>query len=130
MPGPTTEVLNQDLKDVRGDLKSLNDDVKRLDAKIEVVTAQLDSKIEVVAAQLNTKIEVVSAQLAILLSLIKIAIGLVGSLLATGLVSGVWWASGISSDVRHLQTEVAEIRKSLDLPKKAISPPVSALKAN
>jgi hypothetical protein len=107
MAGPTTEVLNQDLKDVRNDLKNLNDDVK----------------------QLGTKIEVVCGQLNLLASLAIIAIGLIGGLLSTGLVTGIWWESGISSDVRHLETEVSEIRKSADQPKKEIVGPAPLSKS-
>jgi glucose-6-phosphate dehydrogenase assembly protein OpcA len=116
------------LKDVRSDIKSLGDDVKRLEIKIEGVAAQLNNKIDIASAQMDTKIEVISAQLNLLANLAKLVIGLVGSLLATGLVAGVWWAGNISSDVRHLQTEVGEIRKALELPKKDAIPPVSVLK--
>jgi hypothetical protein len=106
MAGPTTGILNEEFKDVRNDLKILTESVH----------------------QLGTKIEVVCGQLSLLANLAKVAIGLVGGLLTTELVTGIWWASGISSEVKHLENAVAEIRKSVDPSKKVSIAPVLPLK--
>ncbi len=104
MPGPATETLNDDLK-------QLKDDVHRLDVGL---------------AEIRT-------ELRLLVGLAKLVIGLVvglgGGAFVSSAVAGIWWASSITSDVRHLEVQVAEIRKSVDELKKGLATPPAATPA-
>ena len=87
MPGVPTEVLNDDIKELKADIHG-----------VAVGLAEL-------RAEFRTAIAVAKWVVTALVTLAAVT--------ATGIISGVWWASGISSDVRSLQGQVSEIRSDV-----------------
>ena len=79
----TAEAVNADVKALRSDLH----------------------KLEVGIAEIRTELKV-------LVGVAKWGVGIIASTLVSSTGLGIWWASGITSEVRHLQSEVAEVRKA------------------
>jgi hypothetical protein len=84
MAGPTTEVLNEDIKELRHDI---------LDLRLEVqkIGTQLDG----------------------LLAVAKRSLGTLTVFGLTSLISGVWWAASTGAEVRNLGVQVSELKKLL-----------------
>ncbi len=87
MPGPTTELLNDDLKLVRSDLKDLTKDVQR----IEIGLARVETEF----------------------GFAKWLLGLLLLATITGIGSGIWWASAINNRVGHLETRFDRLEASI-----------------
>jgi hypothetical protein len=92
MPGPTAEVLNEEVKGLRDDLHkvegSLRQDIHQLDIRV---------------AKLSTEFGVV-----------KWVVG--ATLVATlsGIGSGIWWAATVTADVKNLGSKIDERFKVVD----------------
>jgi hypothetical protein len=98
MPVPT-EILNEDIKelkaevrDIRGDLDVLKADIHRMDVSLAELRSDVRSAI----------------------SLGKWAGTVLVGLMLTGGVSAVWWASRVDADVRNLAVRYDERFKAVD----------------
>lgn len=80
MPGPTTEVLSDDVKELRGDLHALAVDLAKIGTGVGIF---------------------------------KWMLGLTLMATVSGIATGIWWAATITSEVRHLSGQVAEIRAAI-----------------
>jgi hypothetical protein len=125
MPGPTTEVLNEDLKAVRDDIHklevSIRDDFHKLEVsvrddfhKLEVSfrndfsNLQLSSRDELAKfkdelSQDITRVNLSVEKLASEFGLIKWFLGLLLATAVGGVVSGVWLVSNLSARVSVLE---------------------------
>jgi len=76
MPGPTTEVLNDDMRQIRGSLDALKGEVHQLDVGL---------------ARLQTEF-----------GLAKWLLGLTLVATLSGIGTGIWWAATLTAEVQHL----------------------------
>ena len=77
MPGPTTEVLYDDLKELRGDVRQIQADVRRMDNNLTKVQTEF-----------------------------AFAKWFLGTLLLStlaGIGTGIWWAATITANVKGLE---------------------------
>lgn len=88
MPGPTTEVLNDDIKDLKGDVREIRGGLDALKGEVH----QLDVSV----ARLQTEF-----------GLAKWLLGLTLVATVSGIGAGIWWAATLSAEVRHLAGVVA-----------------------
>ena len=77
MPGPTTEILNSDLKDLRAD-------VQRIEVSVAAGPAEVRTQLRLIIG--------IGATL-----LVTVVMGVAGS---------IWWASSINTDVHNLKASV------------------------
>jgi hypothetical protein len=94
MPGPTTEVLNDDVKElkadireIRGHLDSLKDDVHQVDLGL---------------ARLQTEF-----------GLAKWLLGLTLVATASGIGTGIWWAATINASVLSMEKRFSKVEESI-----------------
>jgi hypothetical protein len=94
MPGPTTEVLNDDVKElkadireIRGHLDSLKDDVHQVDLGL---------------ARLQTEF-----------GLAKWLLGLTLVATASGIGTGIWWAATINASVLNMEKRFSKVEESI-----------------
>jgi hypothetical protein len=87
MAGPTTEVLNQDLTEVRADLRDIR-------GNLDSVKDSLKAEIHVVDVRL--------AKLSAEFNLFKWVLGAVLVATLSQIGAGIWWGATITSEVRHL----------------------------
>jgi hypothetical protein len=100
MPGPTTEVLNEDMR-------LLRIDVTELKRELHQVEVDLRTEIHKVEAELKADIQEVKIGLARLQTEVGLARWLIGlTLLATlsGIGSGIWWAATVTSELRTISS--------------------------
>jgi hypothetical protein len=91
MSGPTTEAVNEDVKELRKDLHEVQ-------VSLTGSIHEVDTKIEKLSSEFN------------------FAKWLIGLLLVTavaGVVSGVWWAASINANVGELKVRIDRIEASL-----------------
>ena len=88
MAGPTTEVLNEDVRDLRGDFREIRGHLDSFKSEIFVDVRRIDLGLTRVQTEFS------------------FAKWLLGSLLVaavTGISTGIWWAATISANVRNLE---------------------------
>jgi hypothetical protein len=123
MPGPTTEILNEDIRelkadirDIRGNLDVLKADVHRLDiglAELRIGQAEIRAEfndLKVEFKEFKGDIRRLDVGLAELRAEFRFAKWLLGLLLAmtlSGIGGGIWWAATITAEVRHVGQAVA-----------------------
>jgi hypothetical protein len=91
MPGPTTEVLNEDVRELKGELRDIRNDLNVLKADVH--------RIDVGLAELRAEF--------------KFAKWLIGILLAmtvSGIGAGIWQTATLTSEVKHLTTTLTTAR--------------------
>jgi outer membrane murein-binding lipoprotein Lpp len=98
MAGPT-DLLNDDVKELKADLRDLR-------SSLDVVKADVH-RIDVSLAELRSDVQTIKGIGKWAATL------LVASVLASG-GTVVWWAATVSADVKHLAAEVGELKKSID----------------
>jgi hypothetical protein len=116
MPGPTTEVLNDDIKELRDDLHkvetSLRDEIHR-------VEISLRGDLNRVETSLTTGLAELRAEVRVSLGVVKwVGAFIVTTVLTGGIsaaIAGVWWASNITAEVKHL-ADVVEGGKAAPRP--------------
>jgi hypothetical protein len=99
MPGPTTEVLNDDVKDLRDELH-----------KVEIA---IKDDLHMLKDELTVEIHRVSVAVEKLASEFHFAKWLFGLLLVTAVsmgLAGVWWAASITSDLRNITKTLEQSR--------------------
>lgn len=84
MPGPTTEILNDDIR-------ALREDIHKLDLGLTEVRTELR----------------------IFIKLAKWGIGIIATTLITSTIASIWWASQINTEVHRLGQDMAEVRSDL-----------------
>lgn len=108
MPGPTTEVLNEDLKAIR-------DDLHKVEVSIRGEIGRLDVSLTEIKTTLKDAIRVATWGITLI----------AGTLIASA-VSGVWWASNINTRVDGIEKRFdkleASIAKVLEQTKPAAKP--------
>jgi hypothetical protein len=136
MAGPTSEVLNEDVKELREDLHKVEVALREDNHRVEValrgeinrvetslgermsrVETALRGEISRVETSLTGQIGEVKADVRELSTQIKgilTAIKLLAVLAITSLAGSIWWGATLSSDVRHLASEVGDLRKTLE----------------
>ena len=110
MPGPTTEVLNEDVRELKTDIREIRSDLGALRNEVHGIASSLTDEIHGVALQVAQ----LSAEFRVALNLAKWAGTIFVGVLLSGGVSANWWASAITTDVKRLSSEVAENRKAID----------------
>ena len=96
MAGPTTEVLNDDIKDLRRDIHERSDLLGKEFHGVAVELAELRGELKVT------------------FNIVKWAGALLVTTILTSGAAGLWWASDISAQVRTLNSKVAEKAGDLD----------------
>lgn len=94
MPGPTTEVLNEDLKTIRDDLHRVETSIRGEISRVDVSLAELKTQVR---------------------DAIRVAtwgITLIAGTLITSAFGGIWWASGMNTEMKHIGSQIAEIRRA------------------
>jgi hypothetical protein len=84
LPGPTTEVLNEDIKLIQSDLK-----------RVEIGVAEL-------RVEFRTAFRFMTGVTSLML------VTIIG-----GILAAIWWAATINADVRNLKGDVTEIKQSI-----------------
>ncbi|MHB1210349.1 MAG: hypothetical protein ACYC1I_11695 [Acidimicrobiales bacterium] len=94
MAGPTTEVLNDDIRELKSELRDIRGDIDVMKSDLHKTGLDL-------------------ARLSAEFGVFKWLIGLclVATLSSVGV--SIWWAATIISEVRHLSGQVAEIRAAI-----------------
>lgn len=106
MAGPTTEVLNEDLKELKADVRDSRDDMATLKAEVHAVAltvARLDDLRPEVAA-LRGDVQAIAVDLAGFKGEARVFLRIAswaGALAIASVVSGVWWASALTGEVRR-----------------------------
>jgi len=98
MPGVPTEVLNDDIKELKAETRDIRGNLDTLKAEVHGIAVGLAE----LRAEFRSAIGV-AKWLATALT----------TLAVTGFASAIWWASGINSDVRNLDGRVFQIRSDL-----------------
>ncbi len=132
MPGPTTEVLGDDLKEMRADIHraevalttAIHQGDAALSAEIGRVHTSLSAEIARVNSSLSAEINKVNVTVSKLIGEFSIMNWLVGLTLATalsGVVSSAYWAGSLASRVTSLEgrfdkvdTHMSQIDSRLD----------------
>jgi hypothetical protein len=113
--GPTTEVLNDDIKElkveikeIKAEIKEIKADLRRGDDEIKADLRRGDDllrqdfhKIAVGLAELNGEAKVY-------LGVAKWAVAFVVTTALTSGVAGIWWASSVNAKVEGLRSEIHE----------------------
>ena len=94
MPGPTTEVLNEDVRELKGEIRDIRSDMATMRADIHAIAVGL-------------------AEFRVFMRVVTWAGALLVTTALTGGVAAVWWASGITSEVRQLGGAVAKVENRL-----------------
>ncbi len=88
MPGPTTEVLNDDIRELKGDLRDIRSNLDVLKADVH--------RIDVGLAELRAEFRFA-----------KWLLGLLLALTISGIGGGIWQAATLTAEVKHLAGVVA-----------------------
>ena len=83
MPGPTTEVLNEDVREIRGNLGVVKADLHALGLDVAGLKAEF--------------------------GVFKWLLGLTLAASLSGVGISIWWAATLTSEVRHLAAAVARL---------------------
>ena len=105
MPGPTTEVLNEDLKGLRTDVQTIAVGPGRADVQGRCrrrTQGRCPETIAVGLAALTSKVDTA-------LGVAKWIATAFTTLAVTGIVSAAWWASGINAEIRHLDGAMTKL---------------------
>lgn len=92
MPGPTTEVLNDDFKTLRSDLH-------RLEVSLSADLHQVDSRVVKLGAEVG---------------LFKWLLGLTLVTALSGVGAGIWWAAKTDTRVGALENRLGRIEEKVD----------------
>jgi len=95
MPGPTTEVLNEDVKEVKSDLRDVRSSIEVLKGDVHRTGISL--------AELRGEF-----------GLAKWLIGLTLVATLSGIGTGIWWAATITADLHNLEVITAEKFKAAE----------------
>jgi outer membrane murein-binding lipoprotein Lpp len=96
MAGPTTDTLNDDIKDLRGDFHKSQLEIKDEFKRVAVSQAE------------------VSTQLKLLIKIATLGITILAGTLITGAASGIWWASKITYKVDLLESRFDKLESRFD----------------
>ena len=112
MPGPTTEAVNEDLKDLRGDLHRLE--------------VNLTKQIDQVAITIGERVAKLSAEFALFKWLLGLT--LVASL--SGIISSSYWAGSLASRVAAVEGRLDKVDARLDRLETSLNTRFERLEAN
>ena len=110
MSGPTTEVLNDDLKEIRGDLRKVE---CSLFAEIHQVEDSLGMKIHQVEAEIH-RVDNTVAKLGAEFAGFKWLLGVTLATTLLGIVGAAFWTGTLTSRVASLEGRVGKIDARLD----------------
>ena len=96
MPGPTTEVLNDDLKELKREVHEGHEQLRRDFVKVAIELAELRGELKAT------------------LGIAKWAGALLVTTILTSGAGGLWWASGLNAKVAGLGERMDERFKSSD----------------
>jgi hypothetical protein len=82
MPGPTAEVLNEDVKELKTEIRDIRGDVHRVDVSLTRVQTEF--------------------------AFAKWFLGLLLLATISGIGSGIWWAASITADLKNLSSRFDE----------------------
>ena len=96
MAGPTTESINDDVKELRDDLH-----------KVEVAIREDFHRVE-------TRVTADIRELTVQVRGILTAVKLIAVLTLTSLAASIWWGATLTADLRNLDARTADRSKALD----------------
>ena len=103
MPGPTTEVLNDDLKGLRDDFHKLALEIREANHQIALKAAQDTHKVELDVREVSTQVKGLLG-----------AIRLLTVLTITSIAGSIWWGATLTADLKHVEIRADERFKAVD----------------
>ena len=98
MPGPTTEVLNEDIKELKGEIKDIRLDMATMRADVHAIAVGL--------AEFKGEVRV-------FMRLATWGGALLMTTVLTSGAAGIWWASGLTGKVDQLGGALAKVETRL-----------------
>jgi hypothetical protein len=115
MPGPTTEILNEDVKELRGEIRDIRSDliVLKADAhRIDMSLTEVRSDLNVLKADVH-RIDLGLAEMKAEFRFAKWLIGLLLGMTLTGVGGGVWTMSKIVTKVEGIEARFDRLESSV-----------------
>lgn len=103
MAGPTTEVLNEDIKELKTEIKEFKSDVRH---DLDLLREDFH-KVALGVAELR-------GELRVTLGVARWAGALLVTTLLTSGIAGIWWASGINTKVDGLGARILEESEAIN----------------
>lgn len=103
MPGPTTEVINDDLKGLRDDFHKLAIEIREANHQIAQKAAQDTHQVELDVREIATQVKGILG-----------AIRLLIVLTITSIAGSIWWGATLTADMKNLEIRAAERSRDID----------------
>jgi len=110
MAGPTTEVLNEDIKDLKFEIREIKSEIKEQNDEIRRDFKMLREEFHQVALGLAE----LRGEAKVYLGVAKWAGAFIVTTVLTSGVAGIWWASNINAKVDGLEARTEERFKAID----------------
>jgi len=114
MPGPTTEILNDDLKELRADFHRLEVSVATSLGKVETASTAAIGKLETTTANAVGRLEVALAKQGAEIGVFRGVVLATAGAALTGILATVWTGGATSARLGDLERRVERIEGRFD----------------